>query len=327
MIALGIESSSTRGMGHLFRSLLYVDYLRSRKVDFIYLINDDIKSIKVLKQHNIEYQVVNYDDVETDWEKNIIEQYDVDIWINDKFETKTELVNHVKSEGVYFALIDDIGEGEFLADIHFVGLVYFTKSNFSLANTFHGMEYVILNKEVKDYRRVRKNTDRIIVSLGGSDPFSTAVTVVEELMKNNYSFDILIGPNSKCKDDLVEMNDGRFRLFQDVPSAIELFSNYDFAITGGGVTCCEVCAMGIPCIVIANAPHEVNTGKYLQKLGCSMYAGEHNNWDRSVIGKIRNLNVEKMSKIGIASFKVDAVDRIFQAIFKDYNNRMQFHHR
>ena len=66
-IALAIEGSNTRGMGHVFRSLLYVQYLKSHNIDFVYLINDDSKTIDVLKKNtkDIDNSII----IQNDYEK------------------------------------------------------------------------------------------------------------------------------------------------------------------------------------------------------------------------------------------------------------------
>ena len=318
MIALGIESSNSRGMGHLFRSLLYVEYFKSHNIDFVYLINDDNKSIMVLKQKNIQYEIVNYSDESSCWERTIIEKYNVNIWLNDKFETSKNFAKHIKDSGIFLALIDDIGEGEVYADIHFAGLISFSKKNFKSLNTISGMEYVILNDEIEKYKRVRECVNSIIVSFGGSDPYSNTLAVVKELMRYDYKFDVTIGPNSTCQFELEKMNDGRFRILKNVPSLIELFSHYDFAITGGGVTCCESNAAGIPCIIIANAAHEINTGICMQSFGGCVYAGDYLEWDKDIIKSISDMDIKEMSRKGMSVFKTDAIDKIFSLIFEKY---------
>ena len=100
-------------------------------------------------------------------------------------------------------------------------------------------------------------------------------------------------------------------MYYNVPSLVALFSEYDLVITGGGVTCCEANAAGLPCIIIANAPHEVNTGKFLEKKGGCIYAGSYESWDASILDKINELDLEKMSESGMRVFDTHAIQRIF----------------
>ena len=63
MIAICIESSNSRGMGHLFRSLLYAEFLKKRNEQFIYLINNDEPSLKILSEKGIDYIIVDFSDI------------------------------------------------------------------------------------------------------------------------------------------------------------------------------------------------------------------------------------------------------------------------
>ena len=318
VIAVAIESSHTRGMGHLFRSILYVEKLEKEHMKYVYLINDDKNSRKVLDARRIEYILVDYNNMNINWEREIIEKYHIDIWINDKFITNETMAKRIKAENVFLVIIDDVGDGELYADLHFVGNVSFTKNDFKCKKLYSGSQYIIMNPEIAKYIKTRENVNRIIVTLGGSDPFSVTNSVVDELLRTDYLFDVLIGPNSRCKEYLEGINDGSFKLFQNVPSAIELFSNYDFAISGGGISPCEMAACGIPSMIIANASHEINTGNKLQELGCSLFLGNFSEWDRNKIWKIKDLDIKRMSQRGICNFKADALENIFNIIFCEY---------
>ena len=133
MIALAVDSSNTRGMGHLFRSLLLVKYLKEKRIEFLYLINNDSRSKEILEQHGIDYSVVDYSD-KSNWEEKIIREKQIDIWINDLFETSVPMAKNIKNTGIFLALIDDIGAGEKYADIVFIGLISFSKKQFCRAS-------------------------------------------------------------------------------------------------------------------------------------------------------------------------------------------------
>lgn len=321
MLALCIESSNSRGMGHLFRSFLYVEYLKKKQIDFIYLINDDEKSLRLLQEKQIEYILVDYADIGSEWEKQIIHQYQVDVWFNDKFETSYEMGQHIKEakQDILFCMLDDVGNADVWADIVFAGMIYPTKKTFKSRYVYAGPEYIILNPQIAGYRRKRTAISRIIVTLGGSDPHGVTLEVTEKLKTISCDVDIIIGPNFKFKKELEQINQETFRIYQNVPSLIEMFYEYDLAITGGGVTCCEANAAGLPCVIIANAPHEINTGEFIQSLGSSIYAGKYGEWDRDILDELSSLDVATMSESGMKAFRLDAVDTMFGCML-DFKN-------
>lgn len=313
MYILCIESSKERGMGHLFRSFLFVDYFKKNKIDYLILVNNDPASVSLYDEKNIRYEIVDYSD-ESEWVKEIINKYSPDVWINDKFITDKKMAVTLSKSDVLFCLLDESGEYDYLADLHFAGMIYPSKRDVKGKKVFCGEKYMIINKEVEAYRRQRENIGRILVTLGGSDPFGATVEVISELSKYDYDVDIVIGPNFKYIEDLNLVNIKKYNISTKVPSLIAMMENYDISIIGGGFTCVEAAATGLPSIIIANAPHEVFTGKFMEQKGCSIFAGEHGTWDRSVLKNMGHIDIEKMSLKGLETFDTMALERIMGTI-------------
>ncbi len=308
-----VESSKTRGMGHLFRSLLYISYLDSINESYIVLINDDKGAIDILASRSIPYRLVDFSDV-SDWQTKIINELKADVWIEDKFETTIEMVQNIKKNNILLCAIDEFGPGADFYDIHFAGMIYLTGHEVRGKKTYFGTEYVILNPEIDKYKKKRSEVSNVIISLGGSDPFGLTVEIVREISKFDYNVEIIIGPDFEYRKELDEVNTRQYPILQNVPSLIQEFSKFDFAITGGGVTCCEANSCGIPCIIFANAPHEVHTGYFMEKKGGALYAGSYEVWDKEVLSRIKDLNIKKMSEAGMQTFDTKAIERIFTII-------------
>lgn len=313
MYIICIESSKTRGMGHFFRSLLYASYLQNKNEPFILLMNDDIQAINILKSKRIPFRVVDFSD-ESDWETAIIEEFKATVWIQDKFETPKRMAQYITKSNILFCAIDDVGPGAELCDIHFAGMNYLTGHEVRGKKVYRGPEYVILNPEIEDYRRVRVGVSKIIISLGGSDPFGMTVDVVRQLSATNLSVEVVIGPDFDYYAELSKANIKNYPVVQNLPSLMKEFSKFDLAITGGGITCCEANACGLPCIIIANAPHEMRTGAYMERKGGAVYAGSYEGWNRDVINHISDMNIERMSRAGMVGFDTNAIERIFSII-------------
>ena len=313
MYILGVESSRTRGMGHLFHALQYATYLDNKSEPYLILINDDAGSLRVLNDRHVTYKVVNYDDI-SDWPGQIVREYRPSVWLQDKFTTNLTLANQIRRNDVLFCMVDEFGPAARMCDLHFGGMLYMTGNKVLGKRVCYGPEYVIINKETEKHRRVRSELKRIIVTLGGSDPYGASVEVVEALNATDYEVEVVIGPNFAYREELQQVNKKNYPVKQYLPSLVSEMNKFDFAITGGGVTCCEASAIGLPCLIIANAPHEVQTGKHMEKLGCAIFAGEHGSWDRSMLDKIAGIDVTVMSKSGLNLFDARAVERIFSEI-------------
>lgn len=316
MFAICIESSHQRGMGHFYRALNIVEFLEQTGEESIVFINQDKVSLQILEQKKIPYIVADYSDVSSNWEKKAIEKLGIDVWLLDKFQTGLELAEHVKNENIILTAIDDCGAGAKYVDLHFCSMIY---RNLRGKKIYTGKEYLILNQEIEKYRRKREKLGKILITLGGSDTYGVTIKALKILKKSGWRADVAIGPNFKQKDMLFREISCDCKVYQSVPSLIELFSNYDLAVTGGGVTCFEANASGLPCIIIANELHEVEIAKYIETYGGALFAGYYQNIDENCFD-LDKLQIEKMSIAALREFRLDGMQKIYQ-IIKDYRER------
>ena len=316
MLAICIEASHARGMGHLFRALNLIAYLNEKKISYIVLINEDAASLQILEKEAVAFEIVDFADETGNWEPEIIRKYGIKVWLNDKFESSYALCNHIKEAGAALAVIDDRGTGARLSDVHFAGMM-FGKSEEEIPGkkVFTGMKYNILNPEIEKYRRVRRDLGKIVVTLGGSDTYGATVQAVRALKKYNYAADIIVGANFKHEKELLEVIDDRYRVFWTVPSLMEAFATYDFAITGGGVTPLEANAAGLPCLIIANEPHEIVTGRHIAKLGGAVFAGYYQEMKEDMFD-LSQYDIEQMSKAALTHIQMCGCEMIWQELEK-----------
>lgn len=310
MYGICIESSHKRGMGHLYRALNVIRYLKKMEEPYIVIINEDDVSINILDSYEIPYITVDYQDVKSNWEGKIIQNYHIDVWLLDKFETGTALCKHVKEQDIILAAIDDCGRGANYVDLHFCSMLF---KKMKGKKIYFGKEYLILNPDIEKYRRKRTRLDRIVISLGGSDTYGVTVSVVNILKKIGYTADIVVGPGFQHMDQLKEAADSKFEIYQNVPSLVGTFHEYDLAITGGGVTCFEANASGLPCFVIANELHEIDTGRYIEKFGGAVFIGHYKELNEKSF-PMNEISVEDMSRAALRSFRLNGVENMMKKI-------------
>jgi spore coat polysaccharide biosynthesis predicted glycosyltransferase SpsG len=312
MFAICIESSHKKGMGHFFRMLNFVAYLTARGEKYIVLINEDEVSNRILKEQGLPFRVVDLNDTATNWETSLIKEYGISIWLNDRLETNAAHAENVRANGICLVTIDDLGPGASRSHIHFAAMPCIFRNNPQGEKVYAGIEYIILNEEIEKNKRLRDKQDKILVTLGGSDTYGATVKVAATLKGLSKQADIIVGPSFAHMEELREIADGYCEIKHYVPSLIAEFANYDLAVTGGGLTPFEANASGLPCIVVANEPHEIENAAFLDDLGSSLYAGFYDNIDVSAFSA--ELDIAKMSGIGLNSVKTSAVQAIYKAI-------------
>ncbi len=311
MFALCIESSHEKGMGHLYRMLNFAVFLEERKHNYKFYLNNHSPSIEVLNKHYVPYEIVDIDDSRSGWEVEIIQRDNIEIWINDRLNTESIHSNRVKSKGIKLVTFDDRGAGAELADLNIVALDT-NDTNYNGRKVLKGIRYLILNKDIECYKRVRLNKNKILVTLGGSDTYGVTIKVVHILKKYKIAATILMGPSFSHRDELFALVDNNYEVKDSVESLIKEFYNYDLAITGGGITPFEANATGLPCILIANELFEIPVAKQLSSIGGAIFAGHHENIDETVF--IRDIDIESMSKTGIDNIYTDGSKLVVQEI-------------
>lgn len=318
--AICLESSHERGMGHLFRGINLYHYLEGQSERSVVLINEDPHAIDILAQNRVPYEVIDFTDMQSNWETSLIRKYHVKVWLNDKLQTDRRLYEHVKENpSVVLCAIDEESENADLLDIHFAGTTFRSDLIPGGNRVYRGTEYLVLNEEIRKYQRIRTRADRVIVSLGGSDTYGVTVKILKLLKQKHIKADIVTGPSFEHKNELEEELTEDYRVYHNVPSLIEMFSDYDVAITGGGMTCLEAAALGIPCIIVASEDFEIFTAHYMENTGCAVFAGFHEEIDAEKFD-ISQLKIEEMSRAALNHVTLDGAEHIYGKIQEHLRN-------
>ena len=312
MIGFCIEASHERGLGHLFKTLNFVEYLDGLNERCVVILNDDPISTSILKQQGVTYVTVNLRDTQSDWETTIIKQYGITTWINDRLDTDKKHAAHVKRHRVKLVTFDDRGTGATLADLHFAPLVFSGKEQLQGKRVLTGINYLVLSKEIEGCRRQREHLDSILVTLGGSDTYGVTLQVVALLKRLNKRATVVVGQSFQHHTELEQIIDETFTVKKGVPSLIQEFVLHDLAITGGGVTPFEANASGLPCIIVANELHEIEIGQYLSEVGSSLFAGYYRELNERVFSM--ELDLIAMSRSGIEKIRTDGVEDVFREV-------------
>ena len=313
MLAICIECSHQRGMGHLFRAMNLIRTLEQNKKRYVLLVNEDSNALRILKENNIVPIIVDLWDTESDWEGRLIKEKQITVWLNDRLDTGAETAKHVKAAGIPLFTVDDMGEGASYADGNFASLIFEHIENVPGKKVYAGSDYLILNPEIADYRLERNEIKKILVTLGGSDTYGVTLRVIEFLKKWQQEADvritILLGPGAAIRREVEEAICGTdFELVSGVPSLIAYFSEFDFAITGGGVTALEAAASGLPCLIIANELHEIQIGRHMEQIGSAVFAGYYKEMNLEKIREIKD--VRSMSRKGMEKVSLRGAERI-----------------
>lgn len=312
MYGVCVESSHQKGMGHLFRMLNFVDYLRHKGASFIVFVNDDFVARKILRERDVNYEVVNLAESKNDWESQFINEYDIEIWIDDRLDTSDRHARNVKNNGIKLVTFDDRGSGAGHADLNICALALDSPEVLAGKRVLRGAEYLILNQEIPGHRLLREKLEHIVVTMGGSDTHGLTVKVVEIVREFGVSATVIIGPSFQHKKELMRVVDDSVAIRENVSSLIKELCKYDLAITAGGITPFEANACGLPCLIVASEEHEIRIGKYLDALGSSKYLGFRDDLFKKEF--TLDVDIKEMSKRGLNGIRLDGLNNVFREI-------------
>jgi spore coat polysaccharide biosynthesis predicted glycosyltransferase SpsG len=313
VVAVCIEFSNQRGAGHLFRAIVLAKELRCMGKRVLIVVNDCTAAIERLREARLEYHVAPVGSGHN-WEKSLISEHLVDIWINDRLDTDAAHGMAIKSQGIRLVTFDDRGGGAHMADLNVSALAGINTQPVPGNRVLTGEEWLVLNPDFLRFRRQRTSFQHLLVTMGGSDTYGVTLRIVRLFQQARRTATVVTGPLFAHKSELESMMTfAGINWCSGVPDMGELFYAHDLAITGGGITPFEAAATGLPVVVVANEFHEIPAAQRLEKLGCARFAGYHETLDESMILS-RPDDICGMSAAGMNCIPLDGVRRVCEEI-------------
>ena len=153
-------------------------------------------------------------------------------------------------------------------------------------NTLLGPQFALLHEDYRVARsRVRPRDGeirRVLVSFGGVDANNLtgkAIDALTPLVRRGVSVDVVVGASAAHAEAIrsqVQRSEG-FHFHSNLPSLAHLMGTSDLAIGAAGTTVWEMCALGVPAIVMAVAQNQEPGAKELGRLGYIYYLGRSDN--------------------------------------------------
>jgi spore coat polysaccharide biosynthesis predicted glycosyltransferase SpsG len=310
MLAICLEASHARGLGHLFRALALAQALESQGGELHFYLNPYPPAEDLLRSRGRRYTAVTLED--GDWAASLVRQDRIRTWINDRLDTGIAHAQSVRGAHARLVSFDDRGAGAEIADLNIVAFPTSDDERLPGRRVLTGTQALVLDPAIAALRRRRTAMNSLVVTMGGSDTYGVTVEVARALKERDRTATVILGPGFAHSDALAAVKHDGLKIKRNVPSLAEEFFGHDLAITAGGVTPCEANAAGLPCIVIATETWEARTGEVLERLGGSRFAGDRQRIDFGVLDE--PLPISAMSEAAMRGVPCDAVQTIAQEI-------------
>lgn len=262
--------------GHAFRCMALAQRLRDRHGAAVgFLMGDNPDGVRVVRDRGFQVETSARD---PDMEVAKIGQMGADLLVLDLPEPAAWPLARVRRGGRAVAVLDDTGGKRLDADLVVNGSVVaeFRRYPFRHPGTEYllGPEFCVLGGDfdAAPPRAHARTMDRLLVTLGGSDPAGLTAPVVRALAQSAPSIrtDIVLGPGFVGAEEIrafAATADAQTIVHEAVPSLAEMMRRADLAIAAGGRTAYELAATGTPAILIASHPTEAPVVRAFERLG------------------------------------------------------------
>ena len=261
-LAVLCEGGGLLGTGHVRRPLKVLEYLRDM-LDFeaTFFMNNNPSLLSLVAGAGYRTQLFP---------------------VASTIEERRERARDIAGRG-YAALIVDLYE-IFQNDTQALG-----KSVFTIDEHYTSPSQALLSKRFDGApkKTVTENVHTILVTFGGSDPHQLTLRALEALKQSPVHIDVIVGNDFQHITDV----DGVVRAHPHVAvhKAVDdlsvLMSRADVAVCNAGTTMYELCFLGVPCIVVAQTPYEMQGGGDMERRGAVVFLGSH---EKTQSADIRN---------------------------------------
>jgi len=193
----------------------------------------------------------------------------------------------IRRDGRLLLVVDDLaGLPRYHADavlnqnFHARELTYSTDPGAAL---LLGSGYALLREDFSLVARPRRpfpsRARRILLTMGGADPDNATSVMLEALAAvgdPDLDVDVVAGPANRHLEHLrraLAAAPFRSRLLRDPPDLPGRMATCDLAVTAGGSTCLELCALGTPMAVAMLADNQVPGTAALVRAGAAVSLG------------------------------------------------------
>jgi UDP-2,4-diacetamido-2,4,6-trideoxy-beta-L-altropyranose hydrolase len=277
-VAFRAEASEQVGFGHLRRCVSLAVALRELDVTCIFLVSREPQVHNLLDRVGFGHAVIDAA-FPLDETIALVKQTQSDVLVVDSYNYGGDHFQEFASAGFGVVAIDDLANRELGVDLVVnaspgaEGLQYRgTRQTTYLL----GPRYALLRPEFgrEPHRRIRAHVERVLVTLGGGDPYQLTARLVAWIAETlpRAVIDVVLGPLAGA--ELGCLKDSRVCVHRDVLDMRSLMLRADVAVNAGGQTTYELAATGTPSLTIRLADNQQQNIEQLEAARVLNFVGD-----------------------------------------------------
>lgn len=284
MIGIRVDVNHKIATGHIRRDIAVALCLRQLGEACLFISADD-NSIPYLEPYGFQSVVLHtaWDDMDGELEalEAVIRQYDITSLLVDSYQVTEHYMTQLSARTVvtYFDELYRLGYG---CQQVINGVLVPPDYTMSGARALLGADYVALREEfyALPAKKVRPQIEKILITSGGTDNYHFCREFLDFFLQRpewrNVKVMAVIGELSTDKKLLCERyrDEERVELHINTTRMSELMQDADYAVTAGGTSLYEACAVGVTASCYAIADNQVEIAQSFEDRGLVSYAGD-----------------------------------------------------
>ena len=298
MIVFRVDANEKVATGHLMRCLAIAEECRKQGEICQFLLAED-KETDRIKERGFSCHILNSAWDHLDTEVELLQRYLIENpckWlVVDTYQATAGYLQRI-NEMCPVLYLDDFGEEDYAvtAVLHY-GIVknpekYAKHYSQRGVQALVGSEYIPLREEFQpthlaELRKNRIDSQSILLTTGGTDPYHVTEGVLEYCMNDqashNYHFHVVVGSMNDHVQELQQLAEEHAKegsspitLHFGVKHMSDLMCQCDYAISAGGTTLYELCACGIPTVCFSFTDNQLPAVQLLEQQQIMRYAGD-----------------------------------------------------
>ena len=285
MLYIRTDMNETIATGHMMRCLSIADAAKKQGQETVFLVAD-AQAHELLKKRGYAYRILGSDWNDMEAELPIlletVKKLQIKKLLIDSYRVTPAYLDQL-SAAVKTYYIDDLNA--FLYPVH--GLIcyanYWKSCGYPARNPktelYLGLKYVPLREAFAgcEKKTIRPKVKNLLLMSGGSDPCDMTLKILGRLHKAAYEeIHVICGRyhtryHDLCKMSLRYPNLHIHKAVDDIETYME---RADLAVSAGGTTLYELCAVGTPAISYSFADNQLENVRTFDKEGIIAYAGD-----------------------------------------------------
>ncbi len=269
------------GTGHLVRSVALARAIRGRdpRVRTLFFTSESLPDEKLLAEFRDCAVLLPTGTTEADLLArlgNADVRPDRSLVLFDTLGVSRALAGELRRRGHVVVTLDDGGEGAAAADISINGIV-------RRPGTYSGYSYLLLPHPPRAAElapRVSGHSFRIFLSFGGNDQHGILPEMLRALLplaeEQEWEIEAVAAyPESVVTraEELVGRTRGRVHVQRSPSDYLDRLQRCDIALVSGGLTLFSALHYGLPSVVVAQYPHQLESARSCEQAGAAVALG------------------------------------------------------